>query len=386
MKLFELINREESVTLEFKERLAEPEKLAKLLVSFSNQKGGQIVVGVSDDKELVGIDPEFSFEEWVMNIASTNCHPVIHPIVERIHFKEKLFALIRVHAGNFTPYMVKSLGETAGVYVRIGSTNRQADQATFKSLQLRSLNLTFDRLEVVTSGISDIDIKKVENFFSITKKNFIRENLDDALLNVGILKKKNGGLYPTVGGLLIFGKNSQLDTHLQNAVIQLAVFKDPGHNMVVNEIAEGDLIEQIQKVELFFQKYLKKESLQAGFKRNDNFEYPMEVLRELTVNAVTHRDYSLANSRSIRISIDDRSIIFESPGHLPEDVTAENIYDKQVSRNPWIARILHYIGYTEEWGEGMDRIRQSLNDNPDICMLIIEGENWVKFVLEKKRN
>jgi ATP-dependent DNA helicase RecG len=91
--------------------------------------------------------------------------------------------------------------------------------------------------------------------------------------------------------------------------------------------------------------------------------FPYFVLRELIVNAVVHRDYSVYGSRILIQLFADR-IEFYSPGGFPQGVTAENLREAQRSRNPVIARILHDVKYLEEFGNGVDRIYEEIENYP----------------------
>lgn len=84
-----------------------------------------------------------------------------------------------------------------------------------------------------------------------------------------------------------------------------------------------------------------KEIVESILKPENSFEnigYPEEVLREIIANAVLHRDYAIATDIQIRIF--DNRVEVESPGCFPARVTAENILDTQVSRNPKLVRLL----------------------------------------------
>ncbi|SEJ61443.1 Putative DNA-binding domain-containing protein [Cyclobacterium xiamenense] len=69
-----IVAQPEGLNLDFKQSLTNQRKIAKTLLSFANTEGGTIVVGVSDQKKIIGIDPE---EEMYMARESlqTYCHP-----------------------------------------------------------------------------------------------------------------------------------------------------------------------------------------------------------------------------------------------------------------------------------------------------------------------
>ena len=49
MNIRKLILEGEGVTQDFKKRIASCEKIAKTMVSFANNKGGRLLVGIADD-------------------------------------------------------------------------------------------------------------------------------------------------------------------------------------------------------------------------------------------------------------------------------------------------------------------------------------------------
>ena len=84
-------------------------------------------------------------------------------------------------------------------------------------------------------------------------------------------------------------------------------------------------------------------------------EYPEFAWKELIVNAIAHRDYSI-KGKDIQIKMFDDHITIESPGTLPGIVRLSNMRQVHFSRNPKIAEFLHEYDYVKEFGEGVDRL------------------------------
>ena len=84
-------------------------------------------------------------------------------------------------------------------------------------------------------------------------------------------------------------------------------------------------------------------------------EYPEFAWKELIINAVAHRDYSIKGT-DIQIKMFDDRITVESPGTLPGIVRLNNMRHVHFSRNPKIAQFLHEYEYVQEFGEGVDRL------------------------------
>lgn len=88
-------------------------------------------------------------------------------------------------------------------------------------------------------------------------------------------------------------------------------------------------------------------------------EYPKFVRQELIVNAVTHRAYSITGT-DIQIKMFDDHIVVESPGRLPGLVRADNIRFTHFSGNPKIAEFLKNYKFVKEFGEGVNRMCNEL--------------------------
>lgn len=88
-------------------------------------------------------------------------------------------------------------------------------------------------------------------------------------------------------------------------------------------------------------------------------EYHKFVRQELIVNAVTHRAYSITGT-DIQIKMFDNHIVVESPGKLPRLVRADNIRFTHFSRNPKIAEFLKNYKFVKEFGEGVNRMCNEL--------------------------
>jgi predicted HTH transcriptional regulator len=98
-----------------------------------------------------------------------------------------------------------------------------------------------------------------------------------------------------------------------------------------------------------------------GAQRIEEHAYPEVVLRELTVNALCHRDWGQEGSR-VRIQMLPACVEWISPGSLPLGVTLQNLRTAQVSRNRALAQMLFHAGYVEEFGIGMDTVFDTLRD------------------------
>lgn len=96
-------------------------------------------------------------------------------------------------------------------------------------------------------------------------------------------------------------------------------------------------------------------------------QYPREALRELIVNAIVHKDYSVQEPTTIRI-YSDRLEIFCFRG-LPKGWSTDKLLEghPSVRRNRTLAAVFFAAGYVENWGQGIENVLEECrsNGNPD---------------------
>ena len=96
-----------------------------------------------------------------------------------------------------------------------------------------------------------------------------------------------------------------------------------------------------------------------GLQRTDTYEIPESALREALVNALIHRDYT-NQGRDIKVGVYDDIVNVVSPGGFPNTLTAEALLEgRSEIRNRVIARVFKELGYIEQWGSGIQRIKSA---------------------------
>src|SRR5574337_1623417 len=116
--------RDEGKTLEFKENCRPLQGIVRTAVAFANTAGGTIVIGVKDKtKEVIGIADPLLNEERLANAFADGIRPLLVPDIQ-IHAWRKRQLLVVTVPHAVGPFYVRSEGSEAGVYIRLGSTNR----------------------------------------------------------------------------------------------------------------------------------------------------------------------------------------------------------------------------------------------------------------------
>lgn len=344
----------ENLFTEFKEGLSSIDDLTAEICAFANTEGGIIVLGIKDNGEIKGLEETKKLEETIMNISGQNIAPEISVDFFIIEIQNKKIAVIEIPKSASRPHQTNK-----GIfYIRAGTTKRKASKEELGRIYQDAGIIDYDQCDIQGSSIADIDQDKVNQYFhQVYKKDIYNEqiSLERLFCNLKILKQKNNNFTATVGGLLLFGKDPQ--SFLPQAAIKLAVFSgnDMASKMLVKKEINGILPEQIDETEKLVQLYMKNPSEVKGFKRVYKPEYPIEAMREIIVNAIAHRNYSIRGA-SIRIFMFTDRVEVYSPGRLPNTITLDNILYAQQTRNHFIVRVLGNLNYIEGYGAGIQKV------------------------------
>ncbi len=347
--LYQEIQQGESKTLELKRELPKGEQLAKTLVAFANTSGGKLVIGVDDQRQIIGIHgDEFELMDQVASMLHAQCLPTLLPSIYLETANNKTLLIVQVHRGSQLPYYLKSKGRDNGTYVRIGASNRPANLDTIHELERQRLNQSFDEQVAWDAELDQLDLTPVHDAFARQGK----ELDEQRLYSLKLIKKEHGQIRPTHGLLILLG-------HYEHVELKCARFK--GTNMTVfldKKEYRGNLFHQLAQAEMFIKNHLHLRAEILGLQRTETYEIPIPAIREALINAIIHRDYSNFG-RDIKLGIYDDCVNIVSPGGLPNGITLEEaLQGRSEIRNKVIARVFRELGYIEQWGSGIARIRQ----------------------------
>ena len=219
----------------------------------------------------------------------------------------------------------------------------------------------FDSTPVATATTNDLDLNLVRTHVEAATRQLryaggASDPLEFLQEQEGLVRI-DGQDVPTVAAILCFGKSPQ--KFLRHAVTKLAHY--PADDVISTSVQhmatyEGRVADQIRTVIAYLDSHIERGFvLGEGGMRRERPQFPPPAYRELTVNAVAHRDYQLTGS-AIRITYLRSKLEWVSPGSLPPNVTLDNILDMQYSRNPTLARFLYQAGFVEEFGQGLNTV------------------------------
>ena len=109
----------EGVNLDFKRTITSCEKIAKTMVSFANNKGGRLFIGVADDGTIKGVKAEDEEKYMIEKAATFFAKPMLEPLFEEIYFDEKLVLVVDILQSDQKPHYALGEDQKWWVYIRV---------------------------------------------------------------------------------------------------------------------------------------------------------------------------------------------------------------------------------------------------------------------------
>ncbi|MBW8310086.1 MAG: helix-turn-helix domain-containing protein [Candidatus Paracaedibacteraceae bacterium] len=356
MNIEQILFAPEGKTLEFKENSSATKNIIKTLIAFSNTAGGSLIIGVKDDKSIIGIEDPLKEVERIASLIDDSIAPKIAPNIEIISYRNKSILLIQVYPGSNKPYQIKNSPQDMGVYYRVGSTNREADLAIIGELKRSVTNKYFDELPMIELNPEAIDFRVASGFFE-SRRHLLPKDLE----TLEVMLDYQGRKVPSIGGIILF--SPEREKHFPDCWVQVGRFKGSTKADIVDTLEIHDYpINCIERAMDFVKKHALLSYNLEELQRSENWSIPLQAVREAIINAFAHCDYSQKGA-PIRISIFENRLEIENPGILPFGVTIPEIMEGVSKiRNKVIVRVLHELGYIEKWGIGIARMIKSCQD------------------------
>ena len=355
MNLIHQIHQGESKTLELKRQLPRHEQIAQTAVAFANTSGGKLIIGVDDHRKIVGVAETdiFTLQDQITSIILDRCYPPLLPEIYTSNINGKLVLVVEIFRGNLMPYYLKAEGKNNGTYLRIGACNRKAELLQLVELERQRINQSFDEEICPEFRLQELDLTPLQIRFAAKGKPLD----DEKLKNLKLVRQDQGHLFPTQGLLILLGKFPHIMT-------KCARFKGMDMSLFLDRKEyTGDLFSQLEQAEAFIKNHINLRGEIKGLQRTDTYELPEAALREALTNALIHRDYT-NQGRDIKVGIYDDIVNIVSPGGFPSTLTADGLREgRSEIRNRVIARVFKELGYIEQWGTGLQRIKKTCLDH-----------------------
>lgn len=375
-ELLAIIARDEDSKHQFKANVSNETSLAQEMIAFSNTLGGMLIIGASDDGSISGLvrADMGRLNNLISNAASQQVRPPINPITENITLDDGLVMVVYIESGISKPYMDKN----GVIWVKSGADKRKATAREEIQRMYQSAHLLHgDEIPVRNMRVEDID----ERLFSAFYEKQFEVPLDEQTLALPQLLQNlnlaNDGVF-NIAGALLFGRNVQY--RLPAFIVKCVSY--PGNNIDESQYLDSqDIVGNVRAVFDdtlgFVLRHIKRVQADQGVNSLGELAVPKIVFEELIANALIHRDYFV--SAPIRVFVFNNRIEIISPGHLPNNLTIENIKSGNSNiRNPILAsfaiKLLPYRGL----GSG---ILRAVKAYPDIIFEESREGNIFKAII-----
>ena len=345
------------------------DKFAKAVCAFANdlynkKLPGYLMIGAFENGSLNGLK---ATDELLRNLAALRSQGNIQPkpalTVGKVSFPDGDVAVVEVTPSKITP--VKYKGVT---YVRIGATKSEANEEEDRILREKSeiKAPTFDTTPCLHSTIDDLDLDlfKTEYLPKFIKASVLKSEkrtVKQQLASLQLFDLTHD--CPTVAGILLIGKDPK--RILFGAYIQYVQFAGKNRaSTVLNERQfSGNLLTMLKELDYFIKYTIQKQRpvFVTVLREEMRINYPYEAIRELAMNLVMHRNYQ-TNAQAKFYEYADR-IEMDNPGNLYGKVSPENFPNETDYRNPVIANAMKTLGYVNQFGRGIEMVKEELEAN-----------------------
>ena len=371
-QFLELLLNGENSGVEFKRDDIRPQRLAGEIVALLNLEGGHILLGVEDDASVSGLTRESKdAEEWVMQIAREHIQPSMIPYWETLESEGVIVGVLSLPAdAPDKPYKAKT-GASWITKIRVGTTTRDASREEEERLYQQSGRLRYGLKPVLGTTPRDFDVRRLRDYFVRVRgeTDFAFDEVDQLqplLFNLELATESAGYSSATVDGLLLFGEN--LNRFLPQSGIRAICYQgtEPDYAVRADEDIRGPLTPLgssgvdflaepgiVDRAWDFVRRNTASTARFEGAQRHEHWEYPEEVIREVIVNALIHRDYSIAGT-DVTLSIFSDRLEIQSPGRLPNTVSVEGMRSgMRYARNQTLVNVMRDYGYVDARGMGI---------------------------------
>ncbi len=328
----------EGFTAEFKR--AGTSNLGREICAFANATGGVILIGVTDQGEIVGVIDHNRLKSEVQAIARS-ADPPISVVVESVG--EVLCVIVPEQHSN--PY---SFG--GKFFLREGATSQQMSRDEIREFFFKEGLIHFDETVCPEYELGKDLTPAIWSRFATLANIPTNMEREPALRNLHLVKD---GRMTHAGAWLMC---DDITRYTLRAGVTCAFFRGTTNVHILDRRDfTGDLYSIYEDCMAYMQSRLNTALIPNARGRDERLELPEEALREALVNAIAHRDYRSTANVQVHIYHDRLEII--TPGGLPAGMKEEDLGHRSVPRNPLLFSLFYRMNLVEKIGSGIQRIR-----------------------------
>lgn len=345
-----------------------PEKLYDTFSSFSNQSGGGIIIFGIDEKNDYNISGVYDPQDLQTKVTkqALQMEPIVRPFFTVTNFEGKTVVSAEISEIEATdkPCFYKPAGRLRGSYVRVGESDEHMSEYEVYSYEVYKKKVR-DELRIAPRANFDDFNKDILDEFLLKirreKMNLSKHSPEKILSLQGLINEGK----PTIAGLMILGDYPQAffpQMSVTAMVVDGISFGEPGtsgERFIDNKRFDGTIPQMLEETMAFVRRNTRVATIinKDGI-RIDKPEYPLKAVREIILNALIHRDYSIYTEDSpIRVILYKNRLEVENPGGLYGRLSINDLGKLPGdTRNPFLAGNLEIMINTENRFSGIPTI------------------------------
>lgn len=353
-----LIANGESKTIEYKQSVAELDKLGKTICGMLNTQGGHGFIGITDAGKITGTEVNDSTRKKLTEFHH-HFDPQAEITIEYVAAPKDRFVISIAceFSKKHGPYTFKGRA-----YIKTESGIEPMPSEKYQRLLLENAGLSkaWESINVHDYSIDDLNHDEIIKTARLGLKegrmptDEYTENVNDILVHFDLIQ--NGIL--NNAAIVVFAK--KLPSNYSQCFIRMGRFTDDTMDVALDsKQIRGNAFQILTEAQDFINRHIPIASHYDAnkFERVDESALPFLAVREAIVNAICHRDYSKRAGDISLIIFNDR-LELHNIGHLYGELTIEQLSQKHPSRrrNEKIAQVFYTRGLIDRWGGGTRRI------------------------------
>lgn len=349
-----------------------PERLYDTFSSFSNQTGGGIIIFGIDEKNNYEVSGVYNAQDLQVQVknAAEQMEPIVRPFFTVTEYNGTIVVSAEISECDpeSKPCFYRPAGRIRGSYVRIGESDMPMTDYEVYSYEVYKRKIRDELRTVERATVDDFNRDILTGYFSKLRldKPQLAKHTEERILQLQGMTQRNT---PTVAGLMLFGDYPQAffpQISITAMVVdgkEIGTIGGLGERFVDNKRFEGTISEMLDAAMIFVRRNIKNAVIiDENGKRTDRPEYPLIAVREIILNALIHRDYSVHTEDSpIRVILYSDRLVVENPGGLYGRLTVSDLGKMPGdTRNPFIAGNLEVMIGTENRFSGIPTIFEEM--------------------------
>ena len=363
----------EGISVEFKSCKDQlPQSIYETVCSFLNRNGGDILLGVKDNKEIEGISQdriEQIKKDFISTINNPNVmSPPVYLLINQVEIDNKPILHIYVPVGSqVQKYKNRIYDRNEDGDLDITDNHTLVTQLYLKKQLSYSENKIYPYCK-----LDDLDehlINKARNLAVNQNPSHPWKELDNLeLLKSAKLYSKNyqtneEGI--TLAGILLFGKEKTILSVVPHYKTDLILRRENLDRYDDRDDVRVNLIDSFERIIAFGEKHLPDPFYLEGTQR---ISVRNKILREIASNILMHREFTSAFPAKFII---EKNQIRTENANKPYGHGKINLKDfSPYPKNPTIARVFKEIGFADELGSGIRNLTKYVkiysNSTPEL--------------------